>query len=511
MAAVYDHVPVAARPVGRRVAAWAGIAACLALAVLTRLRDLGAASLWGDELATLTFAAAPLADLLGAIARAEPNPPAWYLLMKLVAPPAGGSDFALRLPAALLGAIAVVPLALATRTLFGSRAALLAAALLALSAVQVYHAQQIRAYALVLLSLATALWLLGRILADQGGGQRRLAAAGFALACLVAVHAHATAAVMVAALFVHALVVLALRRRRARPGETWQALTILAVAGCAILVGWAWWLRHIPELLAPEQSEVAWIPAAGGMRAWGVAADVLLGFHLGRLKPVAALAVCALLAFGAWSGWRRDRPEAVGLAAATAFGFAALVAASAATPVLLHRTAMPVLVFALPLVGFAATQLRPRVLGFAAAAMLILFAARGDASRAADIHREGFGEDWRGAIAMLATRAAPGDIVVFAYAFTPIALPHYAPEAAPRLRVRVGHGAADRLYRALRPVQPGVLRYDEAEACGRTVWTLARWLAPGHDPLRLDLPPPQEEHRFLELRLRRHDMPACPP
>ena len=139
----------------------------LLVAWALRLWRLGAQELWFDEAASYFIAAKPLPLLLRYVANAPfEHPPAYYLALHLAMKVLGESEWALRFPSTVCGALFVVLLyrfGLALSPALG----LLAGALAALSPFLVTYSQEARMYALVqLLGLATSLllwqWLQGR-------------------------------------------------------------------------------------------------------------------------------------------------------------------------------------------------------------------------------------------------------------------------------------------------------------------------------------------------------------
>ncbi|HEV8637093.1 MAG TPA: glycosyltransferase family 39 protein [Chloroflexota bacterium] len=85
---------------------WLAGAATLG-ALLLRLRRLDARGLWSDEGGSARYASLPIPELLATISAYDPHPPLYYLLLALWLPLGGPSDFAVRLPSALFGTLAV--------------------------------------------------------------------------------------------------------------------------------------------------------------------------------------------------------------------------------------------------------------------------------------------------------------------------------------------------------------------------------------------------------------------
>src|SRR4029078_10711818 len=121
---------------------------------ILRLGVLGSRSLWLDEGAEYDAVHGSLGHLLERVVNRESTPPLSCVYEWGSTKVIGTSEFALRLPFALLG-IALVPVMyLAARELAGRRAGLIAAALAACNPMLIWHAQDARAYTLLALLLA---------------------------------------------------------------------------------------------------------------------------------------------------------------------------------------------------------------------------------------------------------------------------------------------------------------------------------------------------------------------
>src|SRR5207248_3734070 len=132
------------------------------LAALLRIPALGSRSLWLDEGAEYDAVHGSLGHLFDRVVQRESTPPLSYVYEWLWTKAIGTSEFALRLPFALLGVALVVVMYLAARALAGERAGLIAAALAACNPMLVWHAQDARSYALVALLLAGTILALAR-------------------------------------------------------------------------------------------------------------------------------------------------------------------------------------------------------------------------------------------------------------------------------------------------------------------------------------------------------------
>lgn len=148
-----------------RGAAWAALIALTLLAAFLRFYRLGDESLWDGEIFTLLFAQYPWSLLLPSVAEFSAHPPLWFALSKL-AIAFGWTEMLLRVPAAFAGILSVPALYVLGRRLFDRRVALVGAALLAISPIDVLFSQNARNYAFFV--LLAILLLYGAIRAVDG-------------------------------------------------------------------------------------------------------------------------------------------------------------------------------------------------------------------------------------------------------------------------------------------------------------------------------------------------------
>ncbi len=126
------------------------------LALALRLFRLGHQSLWVDEIDTW-FASAPTGPLTFADLLVDRHGPLVSLLLHGWMRAFGDSEFSLRLPFAIAGALVVPAVAGLARRVAGERAALPAAVIVALSPFAVWYGQEARNYSFVFLWAALAL------------------------------------------------------------------------------------------------------------------------------------------------------------------------------------------------------------------------------------------------------------------------------------------------------------------------------------------------------------------
>ncbi len=131
------------------------------LALLLRLYGLGDKPFWLDEVASLHRATANVPGLV-ADALHNNHYPSYFVLLWMVAK-IGTSQWLLRLPSALFGAIAAALAGAVGRRVAGAPAGAVAGLLMALSPFEVQFGQEARSYTLVSCLILTALWGLVRL------------------------------------------------------------------------------------------------------------------------------------------------------------------------------------------------------------------------------------------------------------------------------------------------------------------------------------------------------------
>jgi mannosyltransferase len=131
---------------GKRLGLWL-LVAVLLLAYGLRVYRLGTGSLWYDETVSVHLAGKSLPALVTHTA-GDIHPPGYYILLHLWTRLAGSGDLAVAYPSLFFGLLLV---ALAYRVgaqVFGRRAGILAAFLVAISPYNVWYSQQVRMYTL---------------------------------------------------------------------------------------------------------------------------------------------------------------------------------------------------------------------------------------------------------------------------------------------------------------------------------------------------------------------------
>jgi hypothetical protein len=153
-----------------------GVTAILAVAVILRLWQLGAQSLWTDEGSAWFAASLPFRDLIRFCVEKDASPPLFYFLTGIFLR-LRDDEFGLRMVSAL-AATALVWVTYRFARLFADRrAATLAAALMAIAPFQIMYAQEARSYMLVALWTVLSLYLFARsVLLERPGAWTPLVA-----------------------------------------------------------------------------------------------------------------------------------------------------------------------------------------------------------------------------------------------------------------------------------------------------------------------------------------------
>ncbi len=143
-----------------RNAVWAIIAVAAAL----RFWDLGGPSLWFDEAVYVINSRGTFADVIVATQSNNSSPILLPLLLNLFERTVGLNEFTSRLPAALFGIAAVFVMTRLKDVGVPRPVALISAALIAISQMQIIYSQEVREYGLSILISSILLWSMFRTL-----------------------------------------------------------------------------------------------------------------------------------------------------------------------------------------------------------------------------------------------------------------------------------------------------------------------------------------------------------
>jgi mannosyltransferase len=394
------------------------VGAVTVLALALRLYGIGDKSVWLDEAFSSWMATLPLDELWRTTLQIDTHPPLYYALLHFWISPESGEG-ALRSLSALFEVATVPVVYLTGRAIGGRRLGLLVALLQAVSPLHVWYAQQARMYAMLTFFAAVALLCLVRLLV--GGLTRRAElgwCAGFVPATVLAMLSQNTAVLLPATVAVFVAGVAVARRCRAGvfPGvdlRLWSA----ALAAVAVL-----WLPWLPGFLAQSARVDAdfWIPAPTVQRVLEHLRDLVSArAPTGTGLPLVVVAV-ALVGVAGWS--LRRRPALLGLLVLLVVGpVVGELLVSLRRPIFYGQTLVWTSVPLTVLLGVGLRGLRPRALAAGATALLLV----ANAASLVGYYRAPGSEDWRGAAALLAARAEPGDVVLFDAGWTRIPFDYY--------------------------------------------------------------------------------------
>ena len=357
------------------------------LLVLTALSlyQLGALSLWRDEVASVVFANAPLGDLLTVVGRDREtadlaNMATYYLILHFWLA-IGESETWIRLPSVVFGVAAVVPTYLIARRLGGWITGALAAAIFVLIPYVIHYNQEARGYSLAMLVSGVLTWL---VLVGVERRERVWPWLAYGLVASLGIYVHFFVALVV---LTHGAWVLITRRI-----PRWPA-ALSASAPIALAVA------PIPFVVLEHGGEQEWIPPLSG----AVAATNLTALAGGALPLLAA----AVLVGGALVVRNADARVwlIAGCVLAPVFGAAAI---SLVKPMFVARYLIVVLPSLAVIVacGVLAVPRRAPQAGVATALLVLLALAVPQAY--ADRHQQ----DWRALGEWMASRTEPGDRMI---------------------------------------------------------------------------------------------------
>ncbi len=137
------------------------LGAIILLAFALRVFQLDAQSLRGDEAASALYASYPVSQIVEISRTVDPHPPTFYIGLHFWERLTGYGEFALRFWTLIPAVLSVAVLYALVRRLIGRQSASIAALLLAVNSFHIWHTQDLRSYAwLLLVGLLASFWLL---------------------------------------------------------------------------------------------------------------------------------------------------------------------------------------------------------------------------------------------------------------------------------------------------------------------------------------------------------------
>ena len=395
-------LPGLARVVSLSGSAWS-IVAFTIVAFLLRVFLIGTPPLWRDEAFSAVAARLPVVAMLDGI-RHDSAPPLSFLLLKVVRV-LSESEGSLRMVSVLAGT-AMVPVAAALgRRMGGARAAVFAAATMALMPAYIVQARDLRMYALASALVLASCLSLWRALEHSSRSRLLVLSACVAMA----VYTQYFAVLAIGAQLVVAAAVL----RPPRPALVRAGLA--TAAGMATLIPWL--IAAIPQfqhagapfwITAPDFNTITDLFATfvGGYRRYGPLGELLTNLRMVATAGAAVGALAAAVQVVRNPGARRALAYPAGGAL---LALAVLLLVSLWRPLYDARYAAVVWVPLVPVVGaglgWLSSRLRPTGAVLAAASLLALGVC------GVVLGPNTGNDDLRPAVAGLAGRVQPGDFV----------------------------------------------------------------------------------------------------
>jgi hypothetical protein len=170
--------------------------ALTALGAVLRAFEVGAESLWIDEIVTIDIVSTvPTHELFTFVPQYQPHFPTYYVLLDLWTELVGTHPAVVRAPGVVFGVLSVPLLVRLGSRLFDQPTGFLAGGLVAISSFQLAHAQEARMYSLVvLLTILSTEWLVRAL---NGAGRRTVL--GYVVAASVLTYTHPMAGLAVLA------------------------------------------------------------------------------------------------------------------------------------------------------------------------------------------------------------------------------------------------------------------------------------------------------------------------
>ncbi|WP_198380738.1 glycosyltransferase family 39 protein [Roseomonas sp. KE2513] len=434
------------------------LAGIVLVALGVRFWHLTSSSLWVDEGFSVQVAVLDRARAMELI-MADTHPPLYYLALLAWTSVFGAGEFALRSLSVLFGVLTIPVLFSIGRMLVGLRVGLLAAALLATSALHVQYSTEVRMYSLLPLLASVALWGAVRFAtAPEERGARLKGAFVFVLGSTLALWTQMAGLFVIPSASLIMLVGWWLGGRGRAAGLTWLLANVVLLGILAASV------PVLSVLMANAKGLVAWLPpptprviaeTIGPMLAQKLNAILSV-----RLTTVAAAGFALVAALGLWAARRNPRFLAFAILAGVLPFVLTIAVSFAVAPIFVTRIHLWSLLPLYLLIAAAMVAYGGRVAGF----VLVGFVMAAQAAGLYAYHAEWSRPDWRSAVALIAASAGPGDVIV-----TP---------PPPGVDAVIGYYAAP-LRRLVRPVGEKEQLPDlVAAAEGKRVWAVS---SPWHD------------------------------
>ena len=399
---------------------FAMLALILAGGIALRVFHLDHLSLWNDELFSRYYYETGLRFMWTQGLQSESSPPLYYMALGAWMQAFGATEAAMRALSVAASTGAIVLVYLLGREILNRQQALLAAALFAMSAVQIYYAQEARPYALLLLPVGLTLLCCARYLGEPGGVWNL---AGYSAGAVLCIYTHATMVFFVAACGTAVLAAVASPQRVRSRGIPLGWIAANAVVALLVLPEIIGMLAHVKE------DGLNWIPSPGLLTIGMTLSEIVVGPLTQVHFPGGELTVLLLgvLALAIWRHPPGGRAAMVMIAIPGLYAGAVLLVSLLVQPILLSRifcwVGIPLCL--LPAHALSVRSvLRPVV---AVAVFAVIAIGLSDQLGATPDAKE----PWRSVIRQIEPSLARADLVVLSPQTDPADLFYYAPKTHP--------------------------------------------------------------------------------
>jgi uncharacterized membrane protein len=426
------------------------LAAIVLAGGLLRAVYLGKESLWLDESFSHWFSSRPLMELWTTVPLYETHPPLYYTILKAWRAAFGDSEAALRALSALAGTLTIPLVYILGRQAAGPLAGVLAAAMFALSPTHIYHSQEARPYALLVLAatwaMCGALWLTANPdqasrplfglrgtpggAMESGGRERRAAPAAWA--ALIAGSAASLWLHNISGTLIVALIASVFPQILQRPGDPRGFLVNAFWAGVVILALWSPFL----VMFLKQAGNVAGNFWMDNIRLWIIYAGLKEIFFLFIYSWPIMIFLLALAGYGLlWIRAQRGMAAAWSLAGLTLIPLILIIGVSyTVKPIFVPRTILWVTVpfFVMAGAGLAAASGEKWIIKAPLLAAAFAGFLYGDFDYLTSTNRE----PWRQIVGHVTATAKKGDVALLLPNSLEIPFSYYASRLNTPLEIR---------------------------------------------------------------------------
>ncbi len=402
--------------------AWAGAVIVTGLCFALRTVELGAKSLWIDEIWSLRIAELSWNGFGRAILEFDPNSSLYYAFLHLWIH-LGKSEVMLRFPSVLFATATIPIIFLLSTKLAGRMSGLIAALLVSINMFHLQWSQETRGYAMLVFLVSLASWLFVRCVEAPSLSRWTV----YSLVCTAAVYVHLYALLVVLA---HGLSLFLLRPRNI-PWRGWlfsgallgvltsPLLYLISVRAKAPMFPLDWLPRLSPYLLYKSAHQMSGNPHYEGVKGGDLL--LLLAFILCLLASLAALE-CFHQCHRSMDLWRAGLPLCWLVLPPTLMFFQSL-----AQPMFVYRYLLVSLPAMALTMANGVMRIRSRWGSFAGTVLLLTLSLPGMARYYR--YRAAFGE-WRTVTQKIAAEAQPGDGIIYCVAPGRLLVDYYARQLA---------------------------------------------------------------------------------